>query len=176
MVNKIIKVIFVLFGIALMVYLAWPAPQFPKPLSDFYTSTEPADKETPLRRGYYTNLTRDQIVNHYASEFNWGERLNYPPEEAQTIIRDQTKATYLEEIVHPMRESIYIAGNVVQSDKDPFEINSNKFRQKVIVKYVGSNIFVRLGIGILTLSLMWILYNQLVLIIRDYIKVISRLR
>ena len=46
--KNLIKIIFALFGIALVIYLAWPAPLFPTTLWDFVPSNEPADKETPL--------------------------------------------------------------------------------------------------------------------------------
>jgi hypothetical protein len=174
MVKKLVKILFVLFGIALLVYLAWPAPHFPDTLWDFQSSVEPADKESPLRRGYYTNLTREQLMEHYAKEFKWGERLNYPPENAQTIIRDQTKATFLEEIAHPMRESLFIAGNKVKPGKALFEIEGNKFTTKVIVRYVDSNVFVRLSVGILTLGLIWILGGECVRTVKGYKKWISR--
>jgi hypothetical protein len=158
--KNIAKIVFALFGIVLMIYLIRPAPPFPKTLWDFVSSNEPADKETPLRRGYYTNITREQLMDHYSKEFGWGERLNYPPEEAQTIIRDQTHATFLEEIVHPMRESIFIAGNELGSGMGAFEINGKVFNQKVIVRYVGSNVFIRIFIGLSTLGLIWILGSE----------------
>jgi hypothetical protein len=160
MMKNLIKIIFALFGIALVIYLAWPAPLFPTTLWDFVPSNEPADKETPLRRGYYTNLTREQLMSHYVAEFGWGEVLNYPPEDAQTLIRDQTKATFLEEVVHPMRESIFIAGNELSPTEGTFTVNGQIFKQKVIVKYVGSNIFVREFIGLCTLVLIWILGSE----------------
>jgi hypothetical protein len=154
------KIIFVLFGIFLLTYLIWPAPPFPTTLWDFTSSTEPADKESPMRRGYYTNLTREQLMSHYSTEFGWGERLNYPPEEAKTLIRDQTKATFLEEIVHPMRESIFVAGNELGSGMGVFEVDGTDFKQKVIVKYMISNVFVRVFIGLSTLGLIWILGGE----------------
>ena len=160
MISKIVKIIFFLFSIAFLVYLSWPSPTFPTTLWDFESSTEPADKESPMRRGYYTNHTRQQLMSHYSQQFSWGIKLNYPPEEAQTIIRDQTHATYLEEITHPMRESLFVAGNETPSGKDSFTINDKKFTQKVIVKYVDSNIVVRLVVGILTLGLIWILSKE----------------
>src|SRR3972149_3931485 len=162
MIKKIVRIFFILFGISLLIYLARPAPAFPKTLWDFEFSDEPADKESPMRRGYYTNLTREQLMDHYVREFGWGIRFNYPPEEAQTLIRDQTHATFLEEIAHPMRESLFVAGNKIQTDKYYFEINDKKFNQKVIVKYVDSNIFVRLSVGVLTLYLIWILGSEYV--------------
>lgn len=160
MTKNLVKIVFAIFGIALLIYLAWPAPQFPTTLWDFASSTEPADKETPFRRGYYTNLTREQLMSHYTKEFGWGERLNYPPEEAQTMIRDQTHATFLEEIVHQMRESIFIAGNEFGPNQGVFTVDGKSFTQKVIVKYVGSNIYFRILIGLSTLGLLWIMAGE----------------
>jgi hypothetical protein len=166
--KKVVKIIFVLFGIALLIYLIWPAPPFPNTLWDFVPSTEPADKESPLRRGYFTNLTREQLMNHYVSQFGWGERLNYPPEEAQTLIRDQTQATFLEEIVHPMRESLFIAGNEKAPGKNLFKVDGQLFKQKVIIKYVGSNVYIRLIVGLLTLVLIWILGKEWVKTLKTF--------
>lgn len=168
MTKKIVNIFFILFSIAFLVYLAWPAPAFPKTLWDFESSTEPADRESPMRRGYYTNLTREQLMDHYVREFGWGIRFNYPPEEAGTIIRDQTHATFLEEISHPMRESLFVAGNKTPPGKPPFEVNGKEFNQKVIVKYVDSNALVRLPIGVLTLCLIWILG-------REYVKTYAKI-
>ena len=159
MMKNLAKIVFALTGIVLIIYLAWPAPPFPNTLWDFTSSTEPADKETPLRRGYYTNLTREQLMSHYVKEFGWGERLNYPPEDAQTLIRDQTHATFLEEIVHPMRESLFVAGNESGSGQGTL-IDGKVYKQKVIVKYVTSNIFIRILVGLLTLGLIWILGSE----------------
>jgi hypothetical protein len=160
MTKKLVKIVFVIFGIGLLVYLLWPAPAFPTTLWDFVPSNEPADKESPLRRGYFTNLTREQLMSHYVGEFGWGERLNYPPEDAQTLIRDQTKATFLEEIVHPMRESLFVAGNELKPDEGTFTVNGKVYKQKVIVKYATSNVFVRIAVGLLTLGLIWILGSE----------------
>jgi hypothetical protein len=160
MIKKIAKIFFVLFSITFLVYLAWPAPAFPKTSWDFESSIEPADKESPMRRAYYTNLTREQLMDHYVKEFGWGIRFNYPPEEAGTLIRDQTHATFLEEIAHPMRESLFVAGNKLKPNRPQFEVNGKEFNQKVYVKYVDSNVFVRLFVGVLTLCLIWILGSE----------------
>jgi hypothetical protein len=99
-------------------------------------------------------------MDHYSKEFSWGERLNYPPEDAQTLIRDQTKATYLEEIVHPMRESLFVAGNELGPGMGAFAADGKEFKQKVIVKYVASNVFIRILAGLSTLGLIWILASE----------------
>jgi len=143
------RILFIVFGIALLVYLALPGPAFPSTLWDFKPSDEPSDMESSLRRGYFTEITRDQLMSHYVREFKWGVKLNYPPEDAQTLIRDQTKSNFLEEIVHPMRESIYING---------YKPVGGDF--KVIVKYVPSNVAVRILIGLATLGVAWLLISE----------------
>src|SRR3989344_444777 len=110
MISKLFNFLFLIFSVLFLIYLSLPEPGFPVGLWDFNQSEQPADRETTLRRGYYTSITREQLMSHYSKEFNWGIRLNYPPEEAQTLIRDQTKSSFLEEIVHPMRESFFISG------------------------------------------------------------------
>lgn len=160
MTKKVFAILYIVFSALFLAYLALPRPEFPKTLWDFKPSTQPADMESPLRRGYYTNLTREQLTNHYAREFEWGVRLNYPPEEAKSLIRDQTKSTFLEEIVHPMRESIFINGYKPLPNQEILKVEGVHYEQKVIVKYVGSNLFVRLIIGLAILGVSWLLIKE----------------
>lgn len=171
MLNKIIKIIFLLFCISGVVYLALPNRPFPGMVPDALVSQEPADLETPFRRGYYTNLSRQDVLNWYKGEFNYqvfGIKLpifllNYPPEYAQDIIRDQTGSTFLQEYVHPFRESIYINGFKPQtSDGKPvFLINGEGREQKIIVRYVPSNILLREVIFIVSMIMFVIIYKEL---------------
>lgn len=141
------NLLILVFTILLLVYVYPVSPEFPKPPNDFVQSFEPADVETPLRRGYYTNMTRQEVIAHYETEFNLGfiysPRLNYPPEEAQTIIRDQTKSTFLEEIAHPMRESLYINGFEPKEEQYAQFYEGTRYNQKIIVRYVPSQLIHR---------------------------------
>ena len=164
--NKIFKILFFLFSILLLVYVIPSSPEFPTQIPNSIQSFEPADVETPLRRGYYTNLTRQEVIEHYKKEFNknfkvFTPRLNYPPEEAQTIIRDQTKSTFLEEIVHPLRESLYINGFEPKTEEYKIVIDGVSWKQKVIVRYVPSTILIRLIILVLTIV-------STLLLVREY--------
>lgn len=156
--TKLLKVfLFVLF-ILLSTYVFPKSPEFPNPPSDFVQSGEPADIETPLRRGYYTNLSRTEVIAHYEKEFNtplsgvvaklslasFTPRLNYPPEDAPVLIRDQTKSTFLEEIVHPLRESIYINGFEPKTEEYAQFYKGTRYNQKIIVRYVPSSLWIRL--------------------------------
>jgi len=161
--NRTINIVISILFVSLLILYVYPnSPEFPKMLPDTIQSFEPADVETTLRRGYYTNLTRSEVITHYENEFNkdfiflgknikfLAPRLNYPPEEAQTIIRDQTKSTFLEEIVHPFRESIYINGFEPKTEEYVPVIDGVRWRQKVIVRYVPSDRNLRIILSILT--------------------------
>lgn len=160
--DKFYKILFVAVTLVYLVYLSFPNPQFPNPIPGAVQSTEPADSETPLRRAYFTNSTRQEVINHYLKEFKWGKRLNYPPEEAGTIIRDQTRSTFLEEIVHPFRESLYINGYEPSPDDNKNQINIDgvHYRQKIIVRLVPSSFFVRLTVFALTIASAVILMRE----------------
>jgi hypothetical protein len=160
--KRFLQVLFILFFLALIIYVIPSSPDFPSGLPNSYQSGEPADVETPLRRGYYTNMSRAEVIAYYQSVFG-GYTLNYPPEEAQTIIRDQTKSTFLEEMVHPLRESIYINGFEPigqQYAQYAIVIKGIPWRQKVIVRYVPSSIFVRIGVILLSALASFLLIKQ----------------
>ena len=142
------KVIYLILSLFFFIYIVLPSPKFPDSLPDALKSTEPADLETPLRRGYFTNATRDEVMEHYYNQFR-GYRMNYPPEESGTIIRDQTHSTFLEEIVHPFRESIYISGFEPKDTNMGLTVEGLPWRQKVIVKYVPSSLTIRLIVCLL---------------------------
>lgn len=160
MIAKLSKIVFFAVSVVFIIYLSLPGPRFPNALPGSYQSKEPADLETPLRRGYFTNLKREEVIKFYGKEFGWGFWLNYPPEESQTLIRDQTKSTYLMEIVHPFRESLFVSGLEVKVPGEEFVKEGKPWTQKVIIKYVGSNVFGRIAISLLTISAAWLLIKE----------------
>ena len=161
--KKVLLFLISLFFLALLGYVVLPEPGFPAPPEDALRSKEPADSETPLRRAYFTNFTREEVMAHYKKEFRWGLTLNYPPEESRTLIRDQTRSTFLEEIIHPFREGIYINGFEPKDEKDAINIEGLPWRQKIIVRYVPSTIFVRLVVVALS-------YIGSVILIKEWLK------
>ena len=141
--KKGLRIIIVLIFSLLFIYALLPNPKFPDPPPGALQSKERGDSEDlSVRRAYFTNMTREEVMKYYQNGFK-GYRLNYPPEEAATIIRDQTRSTFLEEIVHPFRESFYVNGFEPKSAKDAIEIEGLPWRQKITVKYVSSRIYVR---------------------------------
>ena len=173
------KILYLGFCLILISYLSLPNFDFPAPPSDSLQSNEPADTEIPLRRAYFTNYTREEVMLNYKRQFEKSSflaialptyRLNYPPEEAQTIIRDQTRSTFLEEITHPFRESMFINGFEPKDPKDTIFIGGKLWRQKIIVRYVPSGLTIRLAIGVLTLVLIPFVYALAVKNIKAFVS------
>lgn len=171
MFNKILKIIFIIFCTIMVAYLALPNFSFPAPLPDSIKSQEPADMESSLRQGYFTNFTRMEALSWYESEFSRSGfgyikiptvLLNYPPENAQTLIRDQTNSTFLQEFVHPFRESEYINGFEphTTSGEPVFFVDGKAWRQKIIVRYVPSNVIVREVVFILSAVMIMVIFNE----------------
>lgn len=154
-----------LFGILFLAYLFLPSPKFPNPPPDSAQSSEDADVESPLRRAYFTNYTREQVIAHFKNQFKMKPltlELNYPPEEAQTLIRDQTRSVYLEELVHPFRESVYINGFISQVPKDEIWYKGIHYQEKITIKYVPSSLTMRIVFAALTLGIMFWMVKEYV--------------
>lgn len=173
----ILKLFFVIVGILFVTYLILPAPSFPEPPSDSIQSIEGGDIETPLRRAYFTDFTREEILEHYQNQFSKSSffgiplltyRLNYPPEEAQMLIRDQTRSTFLEEIVHPLRESFYVNGFKAEMAKDDIWYRGQHFSQKITVKYITGNRFISVTVAIFIIL-------SICLLVKDWKDVIINL-
>lgn len=167
--KKLVKIILIALSFLFAAYLSLPNPRFPSPPTDSIQSSEPADTETSLRRAYFTNYSREEVMQHYHNQLTRSSfldlplptyRLNYPPEEAQSIIRDQTRSTFLEEIVHPFRESVYINGFEPKVKKDAIFIEGREWEQKIIVRYVPSVIWIRLIVGTLMVLLIFLLSKE----------------
>jgi len=167
--KHLVKAFYVLFSLILLIYLSLPNPEYPSALPDSLQSDEPGDTEITLRRAYFTNFDREEVLSHYQSELSQLKlfnivlptyRLNYPPEEAQAIIRDQTRSTFLEEVVHPFRESIYINGFKPKTEKDTIIINDQLWYQKITTRFVPSDTFTRVGLMSLALILAPLLFTQ----------------
>ncbi len=101
-----------------LVYLLAPTPSLPE-LSNAVLSNEPGDTvQNPDQRGYYTNSSRQQVLSEIQKNFKINflgykipsYRLNFRPEEAGELVRDQLKSNYLEEIIYPLHSSVFVNG------------------------------------------------------------------
>lgn len=159
--RKLLNFFIVLLILLFFIYLILPNPPFPPPPSMSLVSNEKADLESSLRRAYYTNLTRREVLEYYQKFFFPSYRLNYPPENAYSLIRDQTRSTFLEEVVHPFRESLFVNGFEPKEPKDEIRVDGILYRQKITVKLVTSRLIVRLLVSMLTLFSLYLVSSQL---------------
>ncbi|KKQ95696.1 MAG: hypothetical protein UV74_C0013G0303 [Candidatus Woesebacteria bacterium GW2011_GWB1_43_14] len=170
MMRKFFTASYLVFSLGLIIYLVvYPGIKFPDPPPNSTLSVEPGDSETPYRRAYFTDYNRSEVIEHYRKQFDYLPilRLNYPPEDAQTIIRDRTRSVYLEELTHPFRESIFINGFIPSSAKDDIWYKGRHYEQKITVRFVPSMIVRRILINVITLVLGWMIVNEWVYFVKN---------
>lgn len=159
---KLKYLIFFVIYVLGFVYLALPSPSYPD-LSDAIRSTEAGDTwQNPDQKGFYTDLSRAEVLSQLQSKFTLkifgltipSFRLNYRPEEAFTLVRDQLNSNYLEEIVYPFRESLFVNGwepkndprfrNLPAKGVPVLAVNGRPYLSKVTLKPVYSSLWARL--------------------------------
>jgi hypothetical protein len=115
------KIIWVGIGLVISLYLLLPGPKLPPPdLPGSFKSDEPGDTyQISNVSAYYTNKSRKDVINFYTQYFFRskilniplpGYRFNHPPEYARKVWIDTKKSFYLEELIHPFRESLFVNG------------------------------------------------------------------
>jgi len=151
------------------------SPVFPEPPPGAVQSYEPADVESSFRRGYFTNLDRDEVLRHYKSQFKKGSifmlNLNYPPENSYELIRDQTRSTYLEELVHPLRDSIFINGYIPEASSDHIAYKGIPYSQKITIKYNTSSLFSRVMLSFFIVIVIYFLVKEYLYEIKHFKKI-----
>ena len=155
----------VIVFLSAVVCLLLPAPAFPPQPAGSVRSNEPGDMESIYRRAYYTNYPRSEILEYYGRVFKIPGiqyLLNYPPEQAATLIRDQTRSSWLQEIVHPLRESLYINGFYPTKPTEQINIGGIHYISKITVRYIPSHPVTRLTVLLLVLICGYWLYKEYV--------------
>lgn len=164
--NKIIPVsITLIFFILGLVYILAPAPQHINdipPLSGSLKSTEPGDTiQNPNISAYFSDYWREDVTKFYLKEFEKlnafgfiipAIRLNHPPEEAFQFVRDQQKATYLEQYIFPLRGSLFVngyepispLGKRFDSSSVPINQNGQFFNSKTTLRFYPIPLFTRI--------------------------------
>lgn len=173
--KKVAILILYLLG---LIYLLIPAKSLPV-LDMAVLSNEEGDTwQNPDQRGYYTNLTRGQVLNQIQQKFKLSifnltlpsYRLNYRPEEAGTLIRDQLKSNYLEEIVYPFHSSLFVNGwepklapkrGQVQISDLNLAIYGIPYEAKITLKPISSSPFSRFFIWTVIFPLTYLVYQSL---------------
>lgn len=151
--------------------MLWPQSQSINnfaPLPQSEKSTLAGDTwQIPNVAGYFSNNYRDSVIPFYSKAYQDLSHLffapikiNYPPEFAFTAIKKYTESTYLEELVYPLKSSIYVNGfEPFYQDGQPKFWGSTQFTPtgkpwytKVTVRFYPSPIWARfltwLGIAV----------------------------
>ena len=152
-------------------YLILPAPKNFPALPGSVKSTEPGDTvQIANVSAYYTDMPRKEAVDFYFRYFSRSPffniplityKLNHPPERIREVLRDTQQSTFVEEIVHPFRESVFISG--FEWNNDPFTppqsreqfillVNGKVYQFKVTIFYQESKLWQRLLVFYLTLG------------------------
>lgn len=138
MTKKIWLIIFVIFNILALTYLLWPLPQIPD-LPRSLKSTEEGDTvQMKNVNGYFTDQNRAQVMSFYYQIYHHPLiiKLNHPPEKSKQIFRDTIQSYYLEELVIPFKQSLFING--FEWENDVFTKPEKRITNKILV---GEKVF-----------------------------------
>lgn len=180
-----IKIIFFIFSALFAVYLLLPTPasirDFPALPNSTKSGLSGDTWQVPNVAAYFSDNYRDFVIPFYRDAFikkSWlgilPLRLNYPPEFAFTAIKDQTQSTYLEEMVYPMKDSLFVNGlEPYTKDGAPrfkgattFEVGGGLYTTKVTLRYYPSPVWARIigwGGVLLSMVLLWKLGKKIIL-------------
>lgn len=134
MIKKILILFLIVFNVLAFVYLISPTPTLPD-LENSVKSDLPGDTvQITNVSGYFTNLSRDQVIGFYKKNYSGLFRinLNHPPEKAKEIIVKTIPSYYLEELILPFKESLYING--FEWEKDVFTKPEKRIKNKIFYK------------------------------------------
>ena len=181
--GKVLIIILLVYWLGVF-YLTLPEPIIPN-LPQSLKSTEPGDTwQIPGVWAYYTNLSRRQVVNFYQKAFSYSPflgiplptiTLNHPPEYARETIRDTLQSNFYEELVHPLRESLFISGWIPGEDKVylarsekplvDFWIDGQRWTAKITLYHVSSSFWARLMVwtGIVVTSTLLIYLLKIII-------------
>lgn len=170
-------------------YLVLPAPREFPDLPNSIKSIEPGDTTQKVNvSAYYTDLSRSEVLNFYSQYFSrspflnlplFSYRLNHPPERIREVLRDTQQSTYVEEVIHPLRESVFISG--FEWDNDPFTpperriknilmVEGKTYRFKVTLYYQESRLWQRLLVYYLFLISFYLLIRSYEVIFRNFLQ------
>lgn len=165
------KKVFIIFSLLLLIYMLWPGPSKisdfkPVPVSD-RSQLEGDTIQIPNVAGYFSNNFRAFVVPFYLANYQQlvrlpfpPLRLNHPPEYSWQTIKKYTESTYLEELVYPLRDSLYVNGfEPFYSDGKPkfwgstqFSVSGQNWYTKTTLRFYPSKVIVRIlvWLGIIT--------------------------
>lgn len=173
-----IKKIFFIFSIVLLIYMIVPGPG---KISDFsalpksHKSTLEGDTiQIPNVSAYFSNNFREFVVPFYSNNYQALSklpllplRLNHPPEYSWIAIKKHTDSTYIEELVYPLRDSLYVNGyEPFYSEGMPkfwssikFEEGGNSWLTKTTLRFYPSSFFIRILVWIGIIASIYLLHK-----------------
>lgn len=159
------------FSGLLLLYMIWPGPG---KISDF-KALPSSDKSTlegdtiqiPNVVAYFSDNYREFVVPFYSLDYQQRSffpfppiRLNHPPEYSWIAIKKHTDSTYIEELVYPLRDSLYVNGyEPFYPDGTPkfwgsiqFDVNQHNWFTKTTLRFYPSTLITRIVVwfGIVT--------------------------
>lgn len=170
------KIAFIISSLLLLIYMLWPSPQHIsqfKTLPDSEKSTLEGDTiQIPNVSAYFSNNSRDFVIPFYLKNYQKLSnlpfpplRINHPPEYSWNVIKKHTDSTYLEELVYPLRDSLYVNGlEPFYGSGDPkwwgatkFELGENNYLTKVTLRFYPASFFAKLAVWLgMTISMIWL--------------------
>lgn len=164
-----------------LVYLLLPSPTTPS-IPNSFKSDEPGDTvQHPDQPAFYTDDSRAEVLAYLEDQFSLNlmgnkipaYRLNYRPEDSTQYVRELLMSYYLEEIVHPLRESLFVNGwnprlSPIsaplfndQYDRWAMIRDGKEYQSKVTLRVYYSPVWARLVIWTSIFPLAFLLWKQL---------------
>lgn len=156
--------------------MLWPGPS---KISDFRALPN-SDKSTlegdtiqiPNVAGYFSDNFRNFVVPFYSKDYkNLNHfffpplKLNHPPEYSWIAIKKHTDSTYLEELIYPLRSSLYVNGfEPFYEDGTPkfwgsvrVEVNKHNWYTKTTLRFYPAKLIVRILVwAAIVTSIYWL--------------------
>ncbi len=185
--NKFLKTIFTVVFLVGTFYLCLPTPKNFPAIPGSVKSIEPGDTiQMANVSAYYTDMSRKDVVNFYKNYFSHSPflgiplityKLNHPPERIREVLRDTQQSTFVEEIVHPLKDSVFING--FEWNNDPFTppesrianiliVNGKTYQFKITLYYQESHLWQRLIIFYLCIVFVYLLLRSFEQIIAGF--------
>lgn len=164
--GKTIQIILsLIFFAAGLFYILAPAPQNINDIPAIpgsLKSTEPGDTiQNPNIAAYFSDYWREDVTKFYKQEFGKlnefgftlpAINLNHPPEEAFQFVRDQQKATYLEQYIFPLRGSLFVngyepidrSGKRFDTSSVPIQVSGEFFNSKTTLRFYPVPLHIRI--------------------------------
>lgn len=143
--------------------MIWPGPSqisdFPALPSSDKSKLEGDTIQIPNVSAYFSNNFREFVVPYYLTNYqklSWLPfppiKLNHPPEFSWITIKKHTDSTYLEEMVYPLRDSLFVNGlEPFTKDLQPrwwgatkFEADGNLWSTKTTLRFYPSSPWIRI--------------------------------